>query len=99
MCRSIEDVHGRSWVEVIGSARKFSECMIYGRYVDEVLDGAGHFHGSEEFCRVHWTGEALSDVEFRDFVTTMAPEQVAIGMQSFIGTDLGRIRRLIGVEA
>ncbi|CCV11787.1 DUF6492 family protein [Mesorhizobium sp. STM 4661] len=97
MCARIEEVHGRNWVEVVGAARKFSECMIYGRYVDDVLDGAGHFHGSEEFCRVHWTGEALSDDEFRRFVAAMAPEQVAIGMQSFIGTDVSRIRRLIGV--
>ncbi|MER8573220.1 DUF6492 family protein [Mesorhizobium sp. M1338] len=98
MCGQIEKVHGRNWVEVVGSARKFSECMIYGRYVDDLLEGAGHFHGSEEFCRVHWTGEALSDDEFRNFVAAMAPEQVAIGMQSFIGTDIGRIRRLIGLN-
>ncbi|TIT55323.1 MAG: hypothetical protein E5W64_06880, partial [Mesorhizobium sp.] len=98
MCGRIEKVHGRDWVEVIGAARKFSECMIYGRYVDDLLDGAGHFHGSEEFCRVHWTGKALSDDEFRRFVASMAPEQVAIGMQSFIGTDIGRIRRLIGLD-
>ncbi|MBB6409094.1 DUF6492 family protein [Mesorhizobium sangaii] len=98
MCGEIEKVHARGWVEVVGSARKFSECMIYGRYVDDLLEGAGHFHGSEEFCRVHWTGQALSDDEFRRFVGAMAPEQVAIGMQSFIGTDIGRIRRLIGLE-
>ncbi|UVK38704.1 hypothetical protein LHFGNBLO_005915 [Mesorhizobium sp. AR10] len=98
MCAEIEKVHGRNWVQVVGSARKFSECMIYGRYVDDVLAGAGHFHGSQEFCRVHWTGEALSDEEFRRFVAAMAPEQVAIGMQSFIGTDIGRIRRLIGLD-
>lgn len=98
MCARIEKVHARCWVEVVGAARKFSECMIYGRYVDDVLDGAGHFHGSEEYCRVHWTGEALSDDEFRRFVAAMAPEQVAIGMQSFIGTDVGRIRRLIGLD-
>lgn len=95
MCRRIEDVHSQHWVEAIGSVRKFSECMIYGRYVDEVLGGAGHFRGSEEFCRVHWTGSAMSDNEFRHFVDDMAPEQVAIGMQSFIGTDVERIRRLI----
>lgn len=40
----------------------------------------------------------LSDAEFRRFVAAMAPEQVAIGMQSFIGTDIGRIRRLIGLD-
>lgn len=99
MCGRIEKVHGRDWVGVVGSARQFSECMIYGRYVDDVLQGAGHFHGSEEFCHVHWNGEPLSDGEFRRFVDTMAPEQVAIGMQSFIGTDIGRIRRLIGLSA
>ncbi|RWB93735.1 MAG: hypothetical protein EOQ56_33420 [Mesorhizobium sp.] len=98
LCARIETIHGRNWVEIVGAARKFSECMIYGRYVDDVLDGAGHFHGSEEFCRVHWTGEALSDDEFRRFVAAMAPQQVAIGMQSFIGTDVGRIRRLIGLD-
>lgn len=98
MCGEIEKVHGRDWVEVVGSARKFSECIIYGRYVDDLLQGAGHFHCSEEFCRVHWTGEALSDDGFRGFVAAMAPEQVAIGMQSFIGTDIGRIRRLIGLD-
>ncbi|AZO71689.1 DUF6492 family protein [Mesorhizobium sp. M1D.F.Ca.ET.043.01.1.1] len=98
MCERIEKMHGRDWVSVVGSARKFSECMIYGRYVDDVLEGAGHFHGAEEFCRVHWNGEALSDEEFRRFVDAMASEQVAIGMQSFIGTDVARIRRLIGFD-
>jgi hypothetical protein len=95
MCRRIETVHSRHWIEVVASVRKFSECMLYGRFADEVERGAGHFHASEEFCRVHWTGEALSDDEFRAFVAGMSPDQVAIGMQSFIGTDLGRIRRLL----
>jgi hypothetical protein len=99
MCAGIEKTHGRDWAAVIGSARQFSECMIYGRYVDDVIGGAGHFHGAEEFCRVHWNGQPLSDDAFHHFVATMAPEQVAIGMQSFIGTDVGRIRRLIGQGA
>lgn len=98
MCRHIEDVHGKDWVSVIGSTRKFSECIIYGRYVDEVIGCAGHFHGAEEFCRVHWAGEAMTDEAFRAFVAAMAPEQVAIGMQSFIGTDLARVRRLTGLD-
>lgn len=93
MCRRIEAETGRHWASALGMRRKFSECMLYGRYVDEVLGGEGHFHASEEFCRVHWTGAPMSDAEFDAFVDGMAPEQVAIGMQSFIGTDLGRIRR------
>jgi hypothetical protein len=96
MCAHIEKLHGRHWVEALAADRRFSECLVYGRFVDEVIGGKDHFHGAEEFCRVHWTGEALSDEAFRSFVAAMTPEQVAIGMQSFIGTDLGRIRRLLG---
>jgi hypothetical protein len=95
MCSCIEAVHGRHWIEVVASVRKFSECMLYGRFADEVEGGSNHFHAGEEFCRVHWTGEAMSDDQFRAFVAAMTADQAAIGMQSFIGTDLARIRRLL----
>lgn len=95
MCARIEAMTGKPWVSALGARRRFSECLLYGRFVDEACGGAGHFHGSEEFCRVHWTGEPLDDAGFRAFVETMSADQVAIGMQSFIGTDLGRIRKLV----
>lgn len=97
MCRHIEETTGKQWVAAIGSNRRFSECMLYGRYADEVLQGEGHFHESNELCRVYWTGPALSDATFSEFLASMTPDQVAIGMQSFIGTDIGRIRRLLAV--
>jgi len=97
MCRHIEETTGKQWVAAIGSNRHFSECMLYGRYADEVLQGEGHFHASNELCRVYWTGPALSDATFAEFLASMTPDQVAIGMQSFIGTDIARIRRLLAV--
>lgn len=99
LCGRIENLSGRHWVATVGSDRKFSECMIYGRYIDEVVAGADHFHGSEEYCRVHWFGEQLSDAQFHAFIDTMTPEQVAIGIQSFTGMDISRMRRLIGLTA
>lgn len=95
MCRRVEDVTGRNWVAGIAAGRHFSECMLYGRYVDEVIEGRGHFHASDELCRVYWSGPVPNDDQFRRFVDEMKPGQVAIGMQSFIGTDIARIRRLI----
>ena len=79
----------------IAATRHFSECMLYGRHADEVLGGEGHFHDDHELCRIYWKGPALSDEGFRDFVAAMTSRQVAIGVQSFIGTDIGRIRRLL----
>jgi hypothetical protein len=96
MCRHIEAVHGKHWVEVVASVRKFSECIMYGRYVDDVIGGAGHFHGAEEFCHIQWFGTPHSDEEISAFISEIRPEQVAIGMQSFIGTDIARLRRLLG---
>jgi hypothetical protein len=96
MCRRVEKVTGRDWVEGVARDRRFSECTLYGRYVDEVIGGEGHFHGAEELCRVQWSGEPHSDDEIREFLATMSPDQVAVGMQSFIGTDIESIRRLVG---
>ena len=96
MCAHIQKVRGVNWVAAIAARRKFSECIIYGRYVDEIIGGEGHFPSAKEFCRVHWDGQPMDDGQFRAFVASMQPGQVAIGMQSFIGTDLSRIRQLIG---
>ena len=95
MCKHIEEVSGRHWIAAIGRSRRFSECMIYGRYADEVLMAAGHYHDGAEFCRVYWFAPAPTDAEFVAFVGAMTPEQVAIGMQSFIGDDTARIRKLL----
>lgn len=95
MCEHIERVTGKHWVKAVGGTRKFSECTIYGRYVDEITGGAHHFHGAEEWCRVAWFGEEMSDARFDQFVAGMTPEQVAICIQSFIKVDVAHIRRII----
>lgn len=95
MCARIEKISGGNWVEAVASERKFSECTIYGRYVDEVIDGADHFRDSHELCHVQWHGEPMSEAQLRAFIAEMSPEQVAVGVQSFIGTDMGQMRRVL----
>lgn len=95
MCRRIESVTGRNWVAAVGMRRQFSECMLYGRFADEAQDGAGHFHSSEELCRVYWSGKPPTEPEFRAIVASMSPHQVALGMQSFVGADINMQRRLL----
>lgn len=95
MCAHIEKRSGRSWVEAVASERRFSECTIYGRYVDEVTGGADHFHSDVELCHVQWHGKPMDEPHLRAFIASMRPEQVAIGVQSFIGTDMAAIRRAL----
>lgn len=98
MCERIEAVHGRHWVEVLGSQRQFSECTIYGRYVDEIEGLQHHYHSDRELCRVYWFGPELSAGGLQDFVRGMAAHQVAIGIQSFTGTDINQIRATLGLS-
>jgi hypothetical protein len=91
----LEALHHRHWVEALTLRRDFSECLVYGRFVDEIQNGHGHFHDPLQFCRVYWLGPRLSEDGLREFVASLTPEQVAVGIQSFTGTDLEPLRRLI----
>lgn len=93
MCAHIERTHSRSWVAAIAARRAFSECMLYGRFVDEILGGDGHAASAAELCRVYWDGPALDSDELSRFVAELRPEEVAIGLQSFIGMSAADIRR------
>jgi hypothetical protein len=96
MCRQMEAEHGRPWVELLGRQRQFSECTLYGRFVDEVEGLAHHYRSDREFCRIYWDGPSLSQDGLRQFVAGLQPHQVAIGIQSFTGTDIAQIRRSLG---
>lgn len=95
MTRHIESRHDRHWVEAVASRRRFSECILYGRYVDEVLKGREHFHDDTEFCRVYWSGPGLDEEGLKELIASLRPEQAAVGIQSFTRTDLAPLRRLL----
>ena len=92
----IEQVSGRNWVRALISSRAISECTIYGRFADEVLQGEGHAGSDQALCHMLWDrasyGETLDGLE--TFMTELQPGQVAIGVQSFVGHPISEIRRL-----
>jgi Family of unknown function (DUF6492) len=93
--KRITQTKGRHWVSALGKFRTFSECMIYGRYADEVMAGSGHDHDAKAYCKVYWTGEALSKNALENFITERAPHQVAIGMQSFVGVSVDVLKSVL----
>ncbi len=100
MCEHIKQQNGgRHWVESVAASRKFSECMIYGRYADEILGTEGHFHDDHELCHILWSGAAPSVAELEKFIRNAGSHQVALGIQSFVGVDPHRIRQLIRENA
>ncbi|TCD16571.1 DUF6492 family protein [Oricola cellulosilytica] len=98
MCAHMEREHGRSWVSILGATRSFSECMIYGAYVDGVLDGAGHFHDPVTLCSMKWFQPAPSRNEVRAMLDDLEERQVAVGVQSFLPMPAEDFRAAIGGE-
>lgn len=92
----VEQSTGRHWAAGVASSRRFSECTLYGRFVDDVREGEGHVHDSLERCRVYWSGPRMDDGALARFIDGLGPGQVAVGLQSFIGFDVAGIRRLVG---
>ncbi len=95
MCRRMEEVSGRHWVEAIGKSRRFSECTIYGQYAEVLKKLEGHWIDTRDFCEVFWFAPAPTAQEFAARVKSLRPEQVAIGVQSFIGADISYVRDLV----
>ncbi len=95
LCRNVEAQTSKHWLAAIASKRSFSECQIYGAYVDGVLGGSGHWHGEGALCQTYWNGQALSKDSVTTLIESMEADQVAIGVQSFTGTDTQLLRNLI----
>lgn len=101
MMARIEDVSGRDWVSAIARQRAFSEYMLYGYYVDRVLGRAqaGHFRASQALCKVFWGGDVAPLADLASFEEVLAPGQVAVGVQSFIGMPVARLQALFEAQA
>lgn len=95
MCAHMERLHGRPWISVIGRSRVFSECMLYGAYVDDVRGGAGHFHDQQSLCHVFWADPTPTDAQLRQAIADLSPRQVGVGVQSFIPIEPQRFRSAI----
>ncbi len=98
----VERLSGRDWVSAIASDRQFSEYLLYGSYVERVvgLDAAGHWADPSELCKVYWFSEDMAGFErLESFEEVLEPWQVAVGVQSFIGQPLDRVRALFEGQA
>ncbi|WP_182086817.1 DUF6492 family protein [Aureimonas sp. ME7] len=94
----IEAVGGRSAMRRLVASRTLSECTIYGRFVDEV-EGHPERHAPTALqrCAVYWDGPPLDADGLAAFLGGLAEHQVAVGLQSFTGTDPTLIRRAAGL--
>jgi hypothetical protein len=99
MVARIEAVTGRGWETALAADRCFSECLIYGRFVDEVeCRPDRHARSDTPISHTYWTGSAMDAQSLASFFQKADSRQPAVGIQSFIGTDLSFIRMAAGLN-
>lgn len=96
MLARIEAVTGRGAMAALTASRDLSECTIYGRFADEVENRPERHHPTDErLCAIYWDGPPLDAAGVAGFLAGLDPTQVAVGLQSFTGTDPDLIRRAV----
>jgi hypothetical protein len=89
----IERVTRQHWIDVLGGQLSFSEHILYGVFVDEVLGpSANTFVTSSSLCHSYWDTSPLDEASAAMFLRGLSADDVAILIQSKSGTPL-EIRR------
>lgn len=97
MLDHIEKYNGCHWMRAMVRYSDMSECMIYGRFVDEIELGKHHLPTPHSLCHVLWDENSAerSVAGLRGFIKAMSEEQVAVGIQSFVGVEMNDIRQVL----
>lgn len=78
MLRRIETVTDRPWADAIASCLHFSEFMLYGVFVDEVLGRDRVQASGRMLCHSYWDEHPLTPAAAEEFARSLAPDDVAV---------------------
>lgn len=93
LTRRVESVTGHQWIDAIGSRLHFSEGILYGVFVDEVLRD---IPGTDAMlCHQH-TGEPLDLDSLREFLSGVEPDEVCVMVSAKSDTPLSVRRQAFG---
>jgi hypothetical protein len=83
MLARVEAVTRRPWPTAIAGQLDFSECVLYGVFVDEVIGTtANTFVSDDPLCRVYWEQTPLNVASAAHFIRGVRPTDIAVVIQS-----------------
>ena len=86
----IEQATGRRWYRALCNTLHFSEYILYGLFVEQCIDGEGHFRDELEWCHSSWHHGRLQEEDVPPFLDQVEPQHVAVHIQSNLGIDPDR---------
>jgi Family of unknown function (DUF6492) len=88
----IEAVSGRHWISAVTAGRGFSEWIIYGQFVHDVLGASsGHAESASELVKTYWFEHEVDLAALAPGRLAMEGGEVALGVQSFIGVSVEQL--------
>jgi hypothetical protein len=73
----------RPWPTAIAGQLDFSECILYGIFVDEVIGAsANSFVSDDSLCKVYWEPTPLTEESAAAFIGSVQPTDIAVVIQS-----------------
>ncbi|MDJ0795354.1 MAG: DUF6492 family protein [Calothrix sp. MO_167.B12] len=92
----LENISGRGWIETIASCWDFSEYILYGMFVDQVLkDESGHYCDPQNICHEYWLEEVMSSEQLQDFFAHIRPEHLTVMISAKSGMSVPEYQQLI----
>ena len=82
------------WRRAFRNRMKVSEYNLYGLFIDNLTPTEErHFHTSQFLCKTHWFREAMTPDQVISFCGNLAPHEVMVGFQSFVGVDVALLEQ------
>ena len=83
MLARVATTTGQPWTTAIAGQLDFSECVLYGVFVDGVIGApANSFASKDSLCLVYWDQTPLKQDSVAEFVRSVRPTDVAAVIQS-----------------
>lgn len=81
--RYLEQVWSKSWIETIVGSWHLSEYMLYGIFVDLVLqERSQHYYDPQKICHNYWEPVDLSDENLAQFFMDLPKDSLAVMISS-----------------
>ena len=94
--RRIESVTGRPWFEAVCTQWHLSEYILYGIFVEHVLQNeTGHYYSDIPLCHISWDYKMDTDEDIAHFFSEIWPEHVAVMVSSKDYIPVERYRHLL----
>jgi hypothetical protein len=100
MLQRVTTVTGRPWAEAIATQLHFSEWILYGVFVDEILPAeSSSFASDDSRCHSYWDETPLDAHQAADFVAGVRPSDIAVMISAKSHTRLSARRTALAQYA